>query len=201
MAHKELTIVMDRAGTGKSAWMLQEIARQGTAGRQMLLVPEHASHQAERDLCAVCGDRASRHVSVASFRWLAADVLTRTGGLSGTVLDGGGRILTMYRALQETAGVLKVYRRPSQKAAFLEQLLHLHDELRSYCIDGAELLSHVDTLSRPLGDKVQDIVLICGAYEALLRRDGRDCRDLTERLLEALGGFGRVSLDLRGRKV
>ncbi|HIX31757.1 MAG TPA: exodeoxyribonuclease V subunit gamma [Firmicutes bacterium] len=186
MAHKELTIVMDRAGTGKSAWMLQEIARQGTAGRQMLLVPEHASHQAERDLCAVCGDRASRHVSVASFRWLAADVLTRTGGLSGTVLDGGGRILTMYRALQETAGVLKVYRRPSQKAAFLEQLLHLHDELRSYCIDGAELLSHVDTLSRPLGDKVQDIVLICGAYETLLRRDGRDCRDLTERLLEAL---------------
>ena len=67
MAHKELTIVMDRAGTGKSAWMLQEIARQGTAGRQMLLVPEHASHQAERDLCAVCGDRAS-----AMCRWPAS---------------------------------------------------------------------------------------------------------------------------------
>lgn len=186
MAQKELTILLDRAGTGKSAWLLQKIAQQGTASRQMLLVPEHASHQAERDLCAVCGDGASRHVSVASFRWLAADVLSRTGGLSGTVLDSGGKILTMYRALQETLGVLKVYRRPSQKAAFLEQLLHLHDELRSYCVDGAELLSHTDALSKPLADKVQDIVLICGAYDALLQQDGKDCRDLTERLLSAL---------------
>lgn len=186
MAQKELTILLDRAGTGKSTWLLQQIAKQGTSSRQMLLVPEHASHQAERDLCAVCGDGASRHVSVASFRWLAADVLARTGGLGGTVLDGGGKILTMYRALQETLGILKVYRRPSQKAAFLEQLLHLHDELRSYCVDGAQLLSHMDALSKPLADKVHDIVLICGAYDALLQQDGRDCRDLTERLLSAL---------------
>ena len=98
---KGLTILMDRAGSGKSAAILEEIRTCGMAGRQMLLVPEHASHQAERGTCAACGAQASRHASVASFRWLAADVLARAGGIGGTVLDGGGKILTMYRAAAE----------------------------------------------------------------------------------------------------
>lgn len=186
MAEKGLTIILDRAGTGKSAAVLQEIAAEGLAGRQMLLVPEHASHQAERDLCAVCGDRASRHASVASFRWLAADILSRTGGVGGTVLDNGGKILTMYRALQENMGVLKVYRRPSQKAAFLEQLIHLHEELKSYCVDYGELSRRQDSVSAPLADKLGDIVHIFGVYDGMLHRDGRDCRDLMERVLSVL---------------
>lgn len=186
MAEGKLTILLDRAGTGKSGYILSEIARQGLSGRQMLLVPEHASHQAERDLCAVCGDHASRHASVASFRWLAADVLAKTGGVGGTVLDGGGKILTMYLALQKNLSALKVYRRPSQKAAFLEQLLRLDDELRSYSVGFADLLARRDAVSPPLADKLQDIALICGAYETLLTADGRDCRDLMDRLLDVL---------------
>lgn len=186
MAEKGLTIILDRAGTGKSAALLEEIAAQGLAGRQMLLVPEHASHQAERDLCRVCGDRASRHASVASFRWLAADLLERTGGVSGTVLDGGGKLLTMYRALQSNLGVLKVYRRPSQRAAFLEQLVHLHDELRSYCVDYDALAERQEGVSAPLADKLHDIVQIFGTYDAMLTAGGKDCRDLMERLPAAM---------------
>lgn len=84
MAQQGLTILMDRARTGKSAALWREIAAEGLKGRQMLLVPEHASHQAERDLCRACGNRASRHAAVASFRWLAADVLEYAGG-AGTL--------------------------------------------------------------------------------------------------------------------
>ncbi len=181
-----LVIIMDRAGTGKSGAILNRIAEQGLSGRQLLLVPEHASHQVERDLCAVCGDHASRHASAASFRWLAADVLARTGGVSGTVLDGGGKILTMYRALQKQLPALKVYRRPSQKAAFLEQLLHLYDELRSYSVSFEALLAQKDAVSPPLGDKLQDIAVICSTYEAMLTAGGRDCRDLMDRLLDVM---------------
>ncbi len=186
MAKQGLTIIMDRAGTGKSAAVLREIAAEGLAGRQMLLVPEHASHQAERDLCAACGDRASRHAAVASFRWLAADILQRTGGVGGTVLDGGGKILTMYRALQANMSALKVYRRPSQRAAFLEQLIHLQEELRAYCVDYQTLLDRQQSVSPLLADKLQDIALICGTYDAMLTEGGRDCRDLMERVLSVL---------------
>ena len=45
-----LRIWIGRANTGKSGRVLAEIARAGDAGRQILLVPEHATYQAELDL-------------------------------------------------------------------------------------------------------------------------------------------------------
>ena len=42
-----LTILIGRAKTGKSDWVLRKIAALGESGQQILLVPEHASYQAE----------------------------------------------------------------------------------------------------------------------------------------------------------
>lgn len=61
-----LTILMGRAKTGKSEQVLRRIRELGDTSRQILLVPEHASHQAEVDLCRACGDTASRHAEVLS---------------------------------------------------------------------------------------------------------------------------------------
>ena len=127
-----LTIWMGRAKTGKSAAVLEQIRTLGDHGKQILLVPEHVSHLAEIDLCRVCGPTVSRHAEVLSFRRLGERVLSLTGGLSQVTLDAGGKLLTMQKALSEVAASLTVYRRPSQKAAFLQQLLDLTDELRSY---------------------------------------------------------------------
>lgn len=65
-----LTILMGRAKTGKSEQVLRRIGELGVPAWQILLVPEHASHQAEVDLCRACGDTASRHAEVLSFRRL-----------------------------------------------------------------------------------------------------------------------------------
>ena len=65
-----LTILMGRAKTGKSDQVLRRIGELGDTGKQILLVPEHASHQAEVDLCRACGPVASRHAEVLSFRRL-----------------------------------------------------------------------------------------------------------------------------------
>ena len=43
-----LTILMGRAKTGKSEQVLRRIGELGDSSRQILLVPEHASHQADR---------------------------------------------------------------------------------------------------------------------------------------------------------
>ena len=77
-------------------------------------------------------DTASRHAEVLSFRRLCDRVLTLTGGGDQVTLDAGGKLLTLQKALMETAPLLKVYRRPSRKASFLQQLLDLFDELRCY---------------------------------------------------------------------
>ena len=66
----------------------------------------------------VCGDTASRHGEVLSFRLLASRVLARTGGAADGTLDAGGKLLMMQRALQEALPSLTVYARPSRKAPF-----------------------------------------------------------------------------------
>ena len=70
-----LHILMGRARTGKSERVLQRIAALGDSSQQILLVPEHASHVAEMDLCRVCGDTASRHAEALTFKLLASRVL------------------------------------------------------------------------------------------------------------------------------
>ena len=134
-----LTILMGRAKSGKSEWMLRRIAALGDSSRQVLLVPEHASYAAEMDLCRACGDTASRHAEVLSFRRLAARVLSVTGGLADVSLDQGGKLLTLQKALGEVAPELKLYRRPSRKAAFLTSMLDLFDEFQSFAVSPEEL--------------------------------------------------------------
>ena len=45
-----LTILIGRAKTGQSDLLLRQIAALGDTSQQILLVPEHASQQAEIDL-------------------------------------------------------------------------------------------------------------------------------------------------------
>ena len=188
-----LTILMGRAKTGKSEQVLRRIAELGDDGRQILLVPEHASHQAEVDLCRFCGDTASRHAEVLSFRRLCDRVLTAAGGAAQVTLDAGGKLLTLQKALMETAPLLKVYRRPSRKASFLQQLLDLFDELRCYDVSPELLDAQAREIQGASRDKLLDLSLLYGAYESRLHRPGFDARDRMTKLCEALepSGYGR----------
>ncbi|WP_295579143.1 PD-(D/E)XK nuclease family protein [uncultured Oscillibacter sp.] len=181
-----LTILMGRAKTGKSDWVLRRIAELGDGGEQILLVPEHASHQAEVDLCRACGPTASRHGEVLSFRRLGDRVLTLTGGIAQVALDAGGKLLTLQKALLEVAPELTVYRRPSQKSAFLQQLLDLFDELRCYEVTPEILYEKAADISGATRDKLRDLSLLYGAYEARLKRPGLDARDRMTRLCDSL---------------
>ena len=149
-------------------------------------MPEHASHQAEVDLCRACGDTASRHAEVLSLRRLCDRVLTITGGAAQVTLDAGGKLLTLQKALGEVAPLLKVYRRPSQKASFLQQPLDLFDEPR--------LLRRVPRAAGEPGTgnpgrhpgQAADLSLLYGAYESWLYRPGLDARDRMTSTCEAL---------------
>ena len=187
-----LTILLGRARTGKSDTVLRRIAAAGDAGQQILLVPEHASHQAEVDLCRACGPTASRHAEVLSFRRLGDRVLGITGGAAQVTLDTGGKLLTLQKALLEVVSSLTVYRRPSQKAAFLRQLLDLFDELRSYEVTPERLYETAGNISGAARDKLVDISLLYGAYEARLYRPGLDARDRMTKLCEHLEESGYV---------
>ena len=102
-------------------------------------------------------------------------------------LDAGGKLLTLQRALTELAPSLKVYRRASQRAAFLESLLDVMEELQAYAVAPETLAERVEDLEGESGDKLRDIALLYGVYLARRNAPGRDAREALQKLEEALG--------------
>ena len=188
-----LTVWMGRARTGKSTRILETIRALGDRSEQILLVPEHASHAAEVDLCRVCGDTASRYAEVLSFRRLCDRVLSVVGGMSETSLDAGGKLLTLQRCMTELSPVLTVYRRPSRKPAFLQKLLDIFDELRAFEVTPELLYEKAGELSGMTADKLRDLSMLYGAYETRLRERGHDRRDRMSRLCDHVEQSGYVS--------
>ena len=187
-----LHILMGRARTGKSGRVLQRIAALGDSSQQILLVPEHASHVAEMDLCRVCGDTASRHAEALTFKLLASRVLGICGGSADVTLDSGGKLLTLQRTLTELAPSLRVYKRPSQRAAFLESLLAVMEELQAYAVSPEQLAQSVEQIEGESGDKLRDLALIYGIYLGKLHAPGHDARDVLEKLEENLEASGYI---------
>lgn len=185
-----LTLLTGRAKTGKSTAVLRRIAARPGGRDQILLVPEHASHQAEVDLCRACGDAASRYAEVLSFRRLSDRVLSITGGAAQVTLDAGGKLLTLEKALLEVLPELTVYRRPSRKSAFLRQLLALFDELRCYEVSPEALYQQSQAIPGATHHKLRDLSLLYAAYEARLLRPGLDARDYMTKLCDSLEASG-----------
>ena len=181
-----LTILIGRAGSGKSRRVLESIENRRFARNQILLVPEHTSHEAEVDLCRICGDTASRDAEVLSFRSLATRVLTEVGGLADFSLDNGGKILTLRRCLQELAPNLKVFGKPSQRVSFLEQMMLLFDEFYAYDVAPAVLYERIESMDDEQGDKLRDVALLFAAYDAKLHSGDFDARSRMQKLADAM---------------
>ena len=77
-----LNLLLGRSGSGKTTAMLRRIGESGGVRPQVLVVPEQHSHDMERRLCAIGGNRVSRYAEVLSFTRMAGRVFTVTGGLA-----------------------------------------------------------------------------------------------------------------------
>ena len=177
-----LKIWIGRAGAGKSHKVLESIKAFRTQRGQVLLVPEHTSHEAEVDLCHALGDTASRDAEVLSFHALSNRVLSQTGGLADFTLDNGGKLLTMRLALQEVHSQLKVFGKPSQRPAFLRQLTDLAEEFYAYEIAPETLYEQVSDMEGAMGDKLRSVAMIYAAYDAKLHSETMDARSRMQKL-------------------
>ena len=145
-----LRFFIGRAGTGKTAAVIAEIKQnmEKPAGRDLLLVPEQYSHEAERELCRRCGDRLSLTAEVLSFTGLQRSMAARLGGGALPWLDKGGRMLCMALALQGVGPRLRVYGAAQYRPELQAMLLSAVDELKSACIDGEMLHRRRDAADR-----------------------------------------------------
>ena len=197
-----LRLILGKAGAGKTAAVIEEIRRAVAARRGgcILLVPEQYSHEAERELCRVCGDSLSLYGEVFSFTGLARRLTQLQGGGAALSLDKGGRLLCMALALSAVGSRLRLYTAAERKAELQEMLLSAVDELKSAKVSPEQLEQAALSCPDGLGDKLHDLALIAAAYDAAVANghaDPADRLDLLARQIESsdFGPETRIYVD------
>lgn len=182
-----LRLITGKAGTGKTAAVIEEIHQAVLAGKgkRLMIVPEQYSHEAERELCRVCGDRLSLFAEVFSFSALARRVSSECG-MSAQYLDKGGRLLCMALALRSIGSKLKIYGTAEHKAELQALLLTAVDEMKTACVGADALLAAAESCPGSLGDKLSDLALIYEAYCAVVSNGHADPTDRLTVLAEQI---------------
>ncbi len=184
-----LKLVLGPAGSGKTSLITDEIKKKVMLRETgiFMLVPEQYSHEAERELCAVCGDSLSLYAEVLSFSRLAVRVFQETGTGGKTPLDKGGRLLCMSLALNEVSSRLRLYSSAKNKTELAASLLQTTTELKAACISSDDLLKAAQSAGTGLAEKLYDLALCLDAYDAVLSQGRADPADRLLRLAETIG--------------
>ncbi len=156
--------------------------------RVTLLVPEQEVMEAERRIA----DRADsagvycEKLTVVSFRRLADLAFRKYGGIQYEYINDGGRLVLIWRIIEELAPVLTVYKN-SRDRSFTELMLSVCNELKRYSVTPSALSSLSDKLPEsPLKGKLADIALIYAAYLSMMKEEYADPSDDVIRLAEIL---------------
>lgn len=186
-----LRLFTGRAGAGKTRRVMEEIRElvREERGGGLLIVPEQYSHEAERELCRVCGNSLSLYAEALSFSGLARKLAPpRSDG--AVLLDKGGRLLCMALAVDGLSSRLRVYGAARRRPEMQLLLLRAVDEMKTSCVSAEELFSAASTCGGSLGDKLSDMALIAEAYDAVAANGRADPADRLTRLAESLPGAG-----------
>ncbi len=155
-------------------------------GNRILMVPELTSHDAEKRLCQLAGDTASRYAEVLTFTRLASRVADAAGHGAISCMDNGGRIVAMASAARQLHSKLKAYASVETKPEFLISLVDAVDEFKRCCISGEDLMTASKNTTGSLAQKLEELSLLLQTYDMICHRGKRDPRDQMTWLLEQL---------------
>jgi len=184
-----LKLILGTAGSGKTSLVTNEIRKKVSAreGGIFLIVPEQYSHEAERELCTVCGDQLSLYAEVLSFSRLTVRVSQEMGTGGRIPLDKGGRLLCISLALSQISSRLNLYSSAKNKVELQTSLLQTVSELKASRITSDVLTSAALSADTGLSEKLCDLALCLEAYDAVLAQGHADPSDRLVRLAETIG--------------
>ncbi len=138
-----LRLIMGRAGSGKSWFVLEDIKkslRSGIKRPRILLVPEQFSFQAEKELAEVMEGEGVLEVQVLSFRRLAFRVFNEAGGLTRPHVHPAGKAMLLYRIMDTMKGKLRYFSRAAKRRGFAGTMGGLITEFKRYNVKPETLL-------------------------------------------------------------
>ncbi|MBQ1281722.1 MAG: hypothetical protein IIY16_05720, partial [Oscillospiraceae bacterium] len=183
-----LHLLIGRERKQNTQALIAQIAARVKACRagQILIVPEQFSHDAERALCAACGDTASLYAEVLSFTRLADRAAAVCGGVARESLDAGGRFTAVTLSLEHALPRLKLYAAARTKPELIVQLASQIEEFKNYRVTPQELRTAAAMFSGAFAQKLEELALILESYDAVCAAGRADPSDKLEQLCERL---------------
>lgn len=182
-----MRIYTGRAQCGKTRRLMEDIAAGAAQGRrQILLAPEMLSHETERRLLETCGNPASRWAEALTFKRAAQRILEQAGLGDQPLLDDGGRVLAMHRAVLRAEKSLTYYQTAGARPEMVERLTALVDELKSCRVTPEQLMQAAPAAGQASG-KIRDLGLLYASYiqvTAGLAMDDKDMLTVAEQALD-----------------
>ena len=161
-----LQFITGMSGTGKSAWIGEEMRRLRQAGKTVYyLVPEQYSFEMERRYYA-------DDILVYSMERLADAIFRRCGGLAGAYASDTVQLMLMRETLRDVGSGLSLLQKSAGKPGFAAGMLSLRAELMRAGVDAAALEEAARSLRPAAGEgdalplKLRDLALIFEGYGA-----------------------------------
>ncbi|WP_110954893.1 helicase-exonuclease AddAB subunit AddB [Anaerosinus massiliensis] len=186
-----LKLLYGRAGTGKTAYCLNEIRQKLSASPEgaslILLLPEHETFKTEKLLASTPGLGGFTRSYVFGFRRFAHRVLLETGGALRPQITELGKRLLLTKVLHASQQEWKSFHKAARQRNFAETLASMIEEFKSYGIDSAHLKDVVAALDdSPLKDKLEDLSFVYQGFTAGMEGHYTDAEDCLNLLAERL---------------
>jgi len=172
-----LRIVSGRSGTGKSAFIHQEIVEQlktdPLAHPIFIIVPDQMSYSTEYELTNKHGLQGLIRAQVMTFKRLAWLVLQETGGIARKEVNGYGYRMLIRKLLEEQKSEFSLFRQAAGKRGFTEEIETLLKEFSRYSVNSsvlAEVTESLKAIEAPntLQAKANDLLVVLQALEERL---------------------------------
>lgn len=169
--------ILGAASSGKSLEIHQMIGERLGKVKQLLIVPEQYTLQAEIDLIRDLNVEGIIDVEVMSFNRFCTRVLSETGGIEATEINHLGKAMVLRSLLDQHAEELLVFSDICKKTGFIDKLSTLISEMKRVGITSEQLTLSHSSESRMLDRKISDITKILGLYEGFMSKGYYDEED------------------------
>lgn len=170
-----LRFIIGTAGTGKTHLCMDEIIKKQSTGtgRQIFIVPEQFTSQAERDLITHSPQNAILLAEVLSFGRLAHGIFSKNGIGQKVPLGDIGKSMALQKVLLDEKENLTFFRNVMNKSGFVDQLSLTISEFFQYYIEPSQLIekAQAQTLTKGVTQKLTDLAKIYEAYISFTKKD------------------------------
>ncbi len=163
-----LSFIFGRPGSGKTAYMVENIHRSLSSGKQTyFLVPEQQAFISESMLSAL-SPASALNFEVVSFSRLCEIAFEKWGGVAEGHIGSGVRHLLMWQSLRQVSSLLREYGNTAADIALANLMLSTADELRASSLSPEDCEKASLECAGSLSDKMHDIALVYSNFERLM---------------------------------